>query len=495
MLLLEFGACRKNLRESGRKPAFNGQTALNSLLPVFRAGQQRHPVVVKIANVLVGQVIDGSAEIRFHPGVLFLAKPRQNGLFNSAPHCNVCVPEPGLPERTNTLHANRERRIRCQLRERGNELRTPRQFREMMSENSSGTPARAVILRAKCSHNRCRGRPRAIAVDLPQTPRRRPLHHLARVAQQLHQRADGFGQRQSPQGFRRSLPQHGIVRSRVVLQLFQNRRGRSVPDVVQLIEQLHRLGREVFQHRRIPAFRTHPIGEVSAQRQDRHLCLPKRRFEVLKRLLRIHPAAERLLPCHQEIQRLLHLRIRRRNPGSLQRPQSMTGLELHFHLIRFEPHGPLAARSLQRKNALGVLLNQLTVLHFVHIGQRQSLVAKVHHVLHGGRRDHFRQPGVMICLPRIPADLERAHQRRIAIGLIGRQLIETLVIDLQILRNPLMCFGSWNTRHIVFEHRRQQGNSAQNIGRCRDHASPHCALIFEAIERPGVVVEPLLQKL
>ena len=53
--------CRRLLQDRGefrRQPRFHGQPSPNRPIAILGRGQQRHPVVVEIADVLVGEVVD-----------------------------------------------------------------------------------------------------------------------------------------------------------------------------------------------------------------------------------------------------------------------------------------------------------------------------------------------------------------------------------------------------------------------------------------------------
>ena len=171
------------------------------------------------------------------------------------------------------------------------------------------------------------------------------------------------------------------------------------------------------------------------------------------------------------------------------------GLEFHLRLFRVEAHRPLPAGSLQTEDALRVRADLRRVLHAVDLGQGQRLIAEVNHVLHVALRNHAGQARIVGGLPRIPSHLVRAHDRRIAVGLIGRKLVPAGVVKLEVLRNLLVIGGTRDAGDILFEEAREHAHAAEHVRRSGDHARPHRALLFEPIERTRIVVEALFQEM
>ena len=78
------GAVLQHVGEFHGESRFHRQAASDGALAILRAAQQRHPIVVEVADIFVGQVVDAVAQIALHPGMLRLAEGRQQRVFDQA---------------------------------------------------------------------------------------------------------------------------------------------------------------------------------------------------------------------------------------------------------------------------------------------------------------------------------------------------------------------------------------------------------------------------
>ena len=106
LLLLRVGTMLQHGGEFDGELRFDGEAALNGAVAVFGLAQEGDPVVVEVADILVGQVVDGGAQIGFDPGVLRLRECGEQGVFDLAAHGDAGVPEPRLPEAADGLQAD-----------------------------------------------------------------------------------------------------------------------------------------------------------------------------------------------------------------------------------------------------------------------------------------------------------------------------------------------------------------------------------------------------
>ena len=86
------------MRKTSGSPIFNRQAAAYGAGAIFLMRQQRNPVVVEVADVLVGEVVDGVLQVAFHPGMLRLCHQREKRVLNIAFRRRVRRPEPELPQ-------------------------------------------------------------------------------------------------------------------------------------------------------------------------------------------------------------------------------------------------------------------------------------------------------------------------------------------------------------------------------------------------------------
>ena len=106
------------------------------------------PVVVEVADVLVGEVVDGVAQIALDPGGAAAWPARRAGCPRSRlARLGVGVPEPELPEALDGLHADRRRPGRRPVVSSARDQISGclRQSGEMVREDARGAPARAVV--------------------------------------------------------------------------------------------------------------------------------------------------------------------------------------------------------------------------------------------------------------------------------------------------------------------------------------------------------------
>ena len=185
----------------------------------------------------------------------------------------------------------------------------------------------------------------------------------------------------------------------------------------------------------VPALGAPGEREVGGEGEHGELGFAERRLEVLEGLRGIHPAAEGLLAIQQVLDGLLHLRLVGGDAGDGQRPEGVAGLEFDLGLLGVEAHGPLAAGALQGEDALRVGADLRGVFRAVDLGECQRLVAEIDHVLDLALRDHAGQARVVRGLPGIPGHLVRAHQGRVAVGLVGRELVASGVVQLEVFRD------------------------------------------------------------
>ena len=149
----------------------------------------------------------------------------------------------------------------------------------------------------------------------------------------------------------------------------------------------------------------------------------------------------------------------------------------------------------KEKNPLGVLLDLRGDTRAVDIGQRQRLVAEVDHVLDLALRDQLGHARIFRRGPGVPGDFVRADERRVAVGLVGRQFVAAGVVEIQILGDAVVKAFAALAGDLVFVDIQQVRHAAEHVGRRGDHARPDRALLLEAVERPRIVVEALRQEL
>ena len=97
--------------------------------------------------------------------------------------------------------------------------------------------------------------------------------------------------------------------------------------------------------------------------------------------------------------------------------------------------------------------------------------------------------------PRVPGDLVAAHERRVAVGFVGRQLVAARVVQLEVLADALVEVRPAFTGNLALVDIQQMRHAAQDVRRRRDDSGPHRARLLEAVERARVVVEALGQEL
>ena len=113
--------CWRLLQDRGefrRQPRFHGQPPPNRPIAIFGRGQQRHPVVVEIADVLVGEVVDRLLQVALHPGRLRLSHRGEQSVLDQLSRRRVRGPVPELPETLDGLHPHRRHRVGDAFRQR-----------------------------------------------------------------------------------------------------------------------------------------------------------------------------------------------------------------------------------------------------------------------------------------------------------------------------------------------------------------------------------------
>ncbi len=114
----------ENFRELARQPLLHREASLNGAGPILRTGQQGDPVVVKIADVFVGDVVDAFAQVPLHPGMLGRRHRLQERVFNPILGAHIRSPEPELPESLQRLHLDGRFIAKRAFRQRLEEFRT-----------------------------------------------------------------------------------------------------------------------------------------------------------------------------------------------------------------------------------------------------------------------------------------------------------------------------------------------------------------------------------
>ena len=88
-----------------------------------------------------------------------------------------------------------------------------------------------------------------------------------------------------------------------------------------------------------------------------------------------------------------------------------------------------------------------------------------------------------------------AHERRVAVGFVGRQLVAARVVQLEVLADAFVDVRPAFTGNLALVDIQQMRHAAQYVRRRRDDSGPHRARLLEAVERARVVVEALGQEL
>src|SRR5262245_52854572 len=97
-LALQVRSVLEHAREFGRQAILHGKAAANDPGAIFWRGEQRYPVVVEVADVLVGDVVDALTQVAIHPRMLWALHRTEKRVFDPAARGGVGRPEPVLPK-------------------------------------------------------------------------------------------------------------------------------------------------------------------------------------------------------------------------------------------------------------------------------------------------------------------------------------------------------------------------------------------------------------
>ena len=220
--------------EFDRQLRFHRQPPLNGAVAILRPAQQRDPVVVEIADIFVGQVVHGRAQIGSRSRDAAAARARPASCPRSCRALRVGVPEPRLPQAADRLHAGPRERDHW----RGRQARRPVPCAAPARRNDGRRRAWRPSACARWERQRRQqfaiAALRVRAIHLPQAPGGGALHQLARIVQQPDQQRHGRRQRQSSRALRL---RPGGSASRWIAPLLPTARktaiGRAVPERIE----------------------------------------------------------------------------------------------------------------------------------------------------------------------------------------------------------------------------------------------------------------------
>ena len=144
---MQIRALVENSRNLVCQLSFDAEPAPDRTLAILFAAHQRHPVVVKVTDIFIRQIVQGVAQILPDPGMLTLGHAGEHNILDPAAHCGVGVPEPALPQRFDCIHAHRNHWIGSDVLKRRHHLAPARQSREVMRKNSRCAPPYAGVRR------------------------------------------------------------------------------------------------------------------------------------------------------------------------------------------------------------------------------------------------------------------------------------------------------------------------------------------------------------
>src|SRR5690349_388726 len=88
-----------------------------------------------------------------------------------------------------------------------------------------------------------------------------------------------------------------------------------------------------------------------------------------------------------------------------------------------------------------------------------------------------------------------AHERGIAIRLVGWKFVPAVVVEVQVLGYRIVKTLAALSCDLLLIDAHQVRHASENVRRRRYHARPHCAFFLEAVKRSRVVVKALGQEL